>query len=97
MAQLEFAIDCVRSTLDGLYPLAIGGTAVGTGLNTHPKFGEMVAKEISAFTNLPFRSARNKFASLAAHDALVSTSGALKTTACALMKIANDIRWMGYV
>jgi fumarate hydratase class II len=78
-----------------LYELAIGGTAVGTGLNTHPEFAERTAAEIAALTGLPFVSAPNKFAALAAHDAIVATSGAIKTIACALMKIANDLRWMG--
>ncbi len=81
--------------LDGLYDLAIGGTAVGTGLNAPLKFGELVAKKIGELTGLPFRSHPNKFAALSSHDEIVFTSGALKTTACALMKIANDIRWMG--
>jgi fumarate hydratase class II len=75
--------------------LAIGGTAVGTGLNTHPEFAERCAKCIAELTGLPFKSAPNLFAALAAHDALAMASGALKTLACSLMKIANDIRWMG--
>ena len=75
--------------------LAIGGTAVGTGLNTHREFAERVAKKIAEYTGLPFKSAPNKFAALAAHDALVAASGALKTLAVSLMKIANDVRWMG--
>jgi fumarate hydratase class II len=89
--------DAVRleQSLDGLYDLAIGGTAVGTGLNTHPEFAERCAKRIAELTRLPFKSAPNLFAALAAHDALVMGSGALKTLACSLMKIANDIRWMG--
>ncbi len=80
--------------LDGLYDLAIGGTAVGTGLNAPPKFGELVAKKVTELTGLPFRSHPNKFAALSSHDEMVFASGALKTTACALMKIANDIRWL---
>ena len=81
--------------LPGLYELALGGTAVGTGLNAHPEFAERVAKKIAELTGLPFVSAPNKFAALAAHDALVMASGALKTLAVSLMKIANDIRWLG--
>lgn len=93
--QLESALANIEETLPGLYQLAIGGTAVGTGLNTHPKFAELTAKMIAEETKLPFVSAKNKFSALAAHDALVFASGALKTLACALMKIANDIRWLG--
>lgn len=95
VAQLEFGEAQLTHSLAGLYELAIGGTAVGTGLNTHPEFAEKVAAEIAALTGLPFISAPNKFASLAAHDAIVNTSGALKTLATAIMKIANDIRWLG--
>ncbi len=80
--------------LDGLYDLAIGGTAVGTGLNAHPEFAERAAKKISELTGLPFRSHPNKFAALSAHDEIVFASGALKTLAASLMKIANDIRWL---
>ncbi|MCH9637340.1 MAG: class II fumarate hydratase [Candidatus Rickettsiella isopodorum] len=93
--QLESILANIEQTLPGLYQLAIGGTAVGTGLNTHPKFAELTAKIIAEETKLPFVSAKNKFSALAAHDALVFASGALKTLACALMKIANDIRWLG--
>lgn len=93
--QLESALANIEQTLPGLYQLAIGGTAVGTGLNTHPKFAELTAKIIAEETKLPFASAKNKFSALAAHDALVFSSGALKTLACALMKMANDIRWLG--
>lgn len=93
--QLESILANIEQTLPGLYQLAIGGTAVGTGLNTHPKFAELTAKIIAEQTKLPFVSAKNKFSALAAHDALVFASGALKTLACALMKIANDIRWLG--
>lgn len=92
--QLDNAIERIHLVLPGLYQLAIGGTAVGTGLNTHPEFSERVAKKISELTELPFHSAPNKFESLAAHDALVFAHGALKTLAASLMKIANDIRWM---
>lgn len=95
VAQLDAAMENINKTLPGLYELAIGGTAVGTGLNTHPKFAEMAAAKIAELTHLPFVSAPNKFAALAAHDAFVFASGALKTLACALMKIANDIRWLG--
>lgn len=95
VAQLNQAIDRIEATLPGLYELAIGGTAVGTGINTHPEFAERSAIEISKLTGLPFISAPNKFAALAAHDAIAFTSGAIKTLACALMKIANDLRWMG--
>jgi len=84
----------VAMALDGLYDLAIGGTAVGTGLNAHPEFAERAAKKIAELTNLPFRSHPNKFAALSAHDELVYASGALKTLAASLMKIANDIRWL---
>lgn len=95
VAQLDSAIENIKRTLPGLYELALGGTAVGTGLNTHPKFAEMAAAKIAELTKLPFVSAPNKFAALAAHDAFVFASGGLKTLACALMKIANDIRWLG--
>jgi fumarate hydratase class II len=95
VAQLDAAIRNIEVTLPGLYELAVGGTAVGTGLNSHPKFAELAAKKIAEITNLPFVSAPNKFAALAAHDAIVFASGGLKTLACALMKIANDVRWLG--
>lgn len=95
VAQLDAAMQNIRLTLPGLYELAIGGTAVGTGLNSPPEFGEKVANKIAKMTGLPFVSAPNKFAALAAHDAFVFASGALKALACALMKIANDIRWLG--
>src|SRR5205807_9129001 len=91
---LERDIDRMKATLPGLYDLAIGGTAVGTGLNAHPEFGERAAKTISELTELPFKSHPNKFAALSAHDELVFTSGALKTLAASLFKIANDIRWL---
>ncbi|MBD2326213.1 class II fumarate hydratase [Alkalinema sp. FACHB-956] len=94
-AQLDLALRQIEMTLPGLYELAIGGTAVGTGLNTHPEFADRSAAAIAQLTDLPFISAPNKFAALAAHDAIVMTSGALKALACALMKIANDLRWMG--
>jgi fumarate hydratase, class II len=95
VAQLDQAITRIEATLPGLYELAIGGTAVGTGINTHPEFAERSASKIAELTRLPFVSAPNKFAALAAHDAIVFASGAIKTLACALMKIANDLRWMG--
>ncbi len=95
VAQLDAAVENIKKTLPGLYELAIGGTAVGTGLNTHPQFAEKAAAKIAELTGLPFVSAPNKFAALAAHDVFVFASGALKTLACALMKIANDIRWLG--
>jgi len=84
----------VAMALDGLYDLAIGGTAVGTGLNAHPEFADRAARKISELTGLPFRSHPNKFASLSAHDEVVFASGALKTLAASLMKIANDIHWL---
>src|SRR5215475_7537161 len=91
---LERDIDRLRDSLPGLYDLAIGGTAVGTGLNAHPEFGQRAAQKIAELTGLPFRSHPNKFASLASHDEVVFASGALKTLAASLMKIANDIRWL---
>jgi fumarate hydratase class II len=93
-AQVERARRHIEATLPGLYELAIGGTAVGTGLNAPPDFGERMAAELARLTGLPFVSAPNKFEALAAHDALVFAHGALKTLAAALMKIANDIRWL---
>jgi len=93
--QLTYGLARAESTLGRLYELALGGTAVGTGLNTHPEYAERVAKEISKLTGLPFVTAPNKFESLAAHDAQVELSGQLKTIAVSLMKIANDIRFLG--
>ncbi len=93
VAQLEEALDGVRRSLPGLYALALGGTAVGTGINTHPRFGEVAAATIAAETGHPFVTAPNKFAALSAHDAVVATSGALRVLAGACMKIANDVRW----
>ncbi len=95
VSQLNAAMENIKRTLPGLYELAIGGTAVGTGLNTHPDFAVKTAAKIAELTKLPFVTAPNKFAALAAHDAFVFASGALKTLACALMKIANDVRWLG--
>lgn len=94
VAQLDACLHHLESVLPGLYELAAGGTAVGTGLNTHPLFATKIAQQIAKLTGLPFITAPNKFAALAAHDALVFTHGALKTLACALMKIANDVRWL---
>src|SRR5687768_5839438 len=87
-------IERLKLSLPGLLDLAIGGTAVGTGLNSHPEFGERAAAKIAQITGLPFRSHANKFAALSAHDELVFASGALKTLAASLMKVANDIRWL---
>ena len=94
VAQLQHAEAAINATLPPLYQLAIGGTAVGTGLNTHEHFGERVASELARGSGLPFKTADNKFAALAANDELVSAHGALKTLAAALMKIANDVRWL---
>jgi len=94
VSQLDRDLDRCRYALDGLYDLAIGGTAVGTGLNAHPEFAGRAAKKIAELTNLPFRSHPNKFAALASHDEVVFASGALKTLAASLMKIANDVRWL---
>jgi len=91
---LDRDVKRINEALDGLYDLAIGGTAVGTGLNAHPEFAERAARKISELTELPFRSHPNKFAALSAHDEIVFASGALKTLAASLMKIANDIRWL---
>jgi fumarate hydratase class II len=93
-AQLKHAERAITATLPPLHALAAGGTAVGTGLNTHAEFGERVAARLAQRTGLPFESAANKFAALAAHDELVSAHGGLKTLAAALMKIANDVRWL---
>jgi fumarate hydratase class II len=94
VAQLEQAERSISAALPPLLELAVGGTAVGTGLNTHPEFGARVAAELARRGGLPFTSAPNKFAALAGHDALVAAHGALKTLATALMKIANDVRWL---
>jgi fumarate hydratase class II len=92
VAQLEESRRAIDAVLPGLYRLAVGGTAVGTGLNTHPQFGARVAAEVARMSGLPFESAPNKFAALAGHEALVFAHGALKTLAAALAKIANDLR-----
>ena len=94
VAQLDLAMRAIETTLPPVYELALGGTAVGTGLNTHPEFAERSATHIAALTGLPFRSAPNKFAALAGHEALVALHGAIRTLATALMKIANDVRWL---
>jgi fumarate hydratase class II len=95
VTQLDRAMVACREALDHIYDLAIGGTAVGTGLNAHPEFADRAAKKIAELTGLPFRSHPNKFTALASHDDFVFASGALKQLAAALMKIANDIRWLG--
>jgi fumarate hydratase class II len=92
--QLDNDLKRIGFALDGLYELALGGTAVGTGLNTHPEFAIKAAAHIAQITGLPFRSAPNKFESLAGHDAIVFASGAMKTLAASLNKIANDVRWL---
>lgn len=94
VAQLDMGIRYVEASLPGLYELAIGGTAVGTGLNSHPLFAETAARQIARITGHPFVSAPNKFSALASHDAVVNASGTLRTLATSLMKIANDIRWL---
>ncbi len=93
--QLKDAQRAIRAALPAVHELALGGTAVGTGLNTHPKYAGLVAKKIAAETGLAFKSAPNKFSALAAHDALVQLSGTFQTAAMALLKIANDVRWLG--
>ena len=95
VTQLDHGITRVENALKAVYELALGGTAVGTGLNTHPDFAEKAANFIAEETGLPFVSAKNKFEALAAHDALVQMSGSMKTVACSLMKIGNDIRMLG--
>ena len=92
--QLTNGLERINDCLKRLYPLALGGTAVGTGLNTHPEFAKRSAAKIAELTGKSFITAPNKFEALAAHDALVETSGVLKTIACSLMKIANDVRWL---
>ncbi len=93
--QIELGIRAVISALEPLSEIALGGTAVGTGMNSHPEYALRVAKQISSLTGYPFVSAHNKFEALAAHDAIIEMSGALKRVACSVMKIAGDIRWMG--
>lgn len=94
VALLDRDVARLRFALDGLYDLAIGGTAVGTGINAHPEFGARAAAKIAELTGLPFRSHPNKFAALSAHDELVAASGILKALAASLTKIANDVRWL---
>ena len=94
VSQIEHGVQAIEATMPQLRELALGGTAVGTGLNTHPQYAERVAEKISELSGKWFVSAPNKFAALAAHDAFVGTSGALKQLAVALMKIANDVRWL---
>ncbi len=94
VSQLDHGLRAIRHTLDHLSELALGGTAVGTGLNTPPGYDRQVAQEIAKLTGYPFRTAENKFEALAAHDAIVEAHGALKTVACALMKIGNDVRML---
>ena len=94
VAQIDFGLAAVRAALPALHDLAIGGTAVGTGLNAHPRFGERAAHHVAELTGQPFRSAPDKFFALAAHDALVQASAALRTLAGGLMKLANDVRWL---
>ena len=94
VAQLDQALDGIRQSLPGVYALAIGGTAVGTGLNADPRFGEMAARRIAEETGKPFVSAPNKFAALSAHDEIVFAQGAMETLAASFMKISNDIRWL---
>lgn len=94
VAQIDYGLATVRQALPGIYDLAIGGTAVGTGLNAHPKFGALAADYIAQTTDLPFKTASDKFFALSAHDALVNMSSALRTLSGGLMKMANDVRWL---
>ena len=94
VAQLDFALGEVKHAESGLYNLAIGGTAVGTGLNAHPQFGELAAKKYEQETGYPFKSAVNKFSALSAHDEMIQVSASLRTLSAALMKMANDVRWL---
>ena len=94
VAQIDFCLEQIHFAEKGLYELAIGGTAVGTGLNAHPKFGDLAAKYFAEETGYPFVSAPNKFAALSAHEAMVATSASLRTLGGALMKMANDVRWL---
>jgi fumarate hydratase class II len=94
VAQIDLATAAVEAALPSVYELALGGTAVGTGLNTHPEYAERSAKHIATLTGLPFRTASNKFAALGGHEALINLHGAVKTLACAFMKVANDVRWL---
>jgi fumarate hydratase class II len=94
-AQVESGIARIRAAAKDLYPLAQGGTAVGTGLNSHPRFAKLFARKVAALTKLPFTTAPNKFEALASNDAYVSVHGAINSTATGLFKIANDIRLLG--
>ena len=94
VAELDLSWSAIEATLPAVYELALGGTAVGTGLNTHPEFAERSAHQIAAITGLPFKSAPNKFAALGGHEPLVALHGGLKTLATSLNKIANDVRWL---
>src|SRR5690606_13640739 len=94
VAQIDYALDAIKATMPQLKELALGGTAVGTGLNAHPDYAVAVAREIADLTGHDFVTGPNKFALLAGHDAFVGTSGALKQLAVAFMKIANDVRWL---
>ena len=94
-AQIHFAIQQLKNAAETLLPLALGGTAVGTGLNAHPSFAELVCDQLASITELQFQPAPNRFAALASHEPLLQVSSALKITASALMKIANDVRWLG--
>jgi fumarate hydratase class II len=94
VAQLDLAVAAVDNALPAVHELALGGTAVGTGLNAHPEFAERVAAKLAELTGLPFRSARNKFAALAGHEPLVVLMGAVTASAAALNKMANDVRWL---
>jgi fumarate hydratase class II len=94
VAQIDLATAAVEAALPAVYELALGGTAVGTGLNTHPEFAVRSARHVATLTGLPFKTAPNKFAALAGHEPLVALHGALKTLAVALMKVANDVRWL---
>lgn len=94
VAQIDFGLEAIEAALPGIHDLAIGGTAVGTGLNAHPEFGDLAARHIAEITGLPFRAADNKFFALSAHDALVNLSAALRTLSGGLMKMANDVRWL---
>ena len=94
VAQLDLAMRSIDAVLPEVYELALGGTAVGTGLNTHVRYAEVSAKHIAALTNLPFTTAPNKFAALSGHEPLVALHGAVRTLATSLMKIANDVRWL---
>jgi fumarate hydratase class II len=94
VAQLDLARAAIDAAMPAVYELALGGTAVGTGLNTHPEYAERSARQIALLTGLPFKTAPNKFAALAGHEALVALHGMLKALAASLMKIANDVRWL---